>query len=436
MSKNTSLEKLDKDHEKITIDGLPYYVDYKAKFFIFMVMGFGANFVFATALTQEIPYFINTQPEGLCLPSYMAATLNGGLLVLFAYLYIYNNIYKIPYSTSVPFILVLSTFGCVFTAFTYSITVGNLSLFIYISCFIGGTVGALSSVIISPFLMSYENNMITAARSGSSSLILVTSLIALIQGPGSANRFSVSVYMIILAVIEILPVFAFLYICRTNIGLRKDEALYSAIKSNDNDSSFYDSDSLKDGLVVTKDLDFIKADTIHKKDFIDYFIDSIIGNIVPLKLQVSYPWLCQVLPYALAVAWFDFNFYGVEQAALPFAISNVSVTDSAADSNLALAYEIGAFCLVFGDLSTAKFRIPIKIGVTLLSICCFVIYLAAFDLLGVKSEVKSSILIVLYCCTQYLESHMLTTTFRACATEFNEEYRESASKTVGLFDQG
>lgn len=37
---------------------------YKWHFLLFMCMGSGANWVFATALAQEIPYFQSHQPEG------------------------------------------------------------------------------------------------------------------------------------------------------------------------------------------------------------------------------------------------------------------------------------------------------------------------------------------------------------------------------------
>jgi hypothetical protein len=42
---------------------------YKLHFFLFMVMGSGANWVFPTALAQEIPYFEDNQPEGMSCPT-------------------------------------------------------------------------------------------------------------------------------------------------------------------------------------------------------------------------------------------------------------------------------------------------------------------------------------------------------------------------------
>ena len=127
-------------------------------------VGSGANWVYPSALAQEIPFFELHQPEALCIATYMNAATNFGFLSMLTYSILCEYGYFISYSYSVPFLLVISSFGCFFTALLYPVTVYNISLFLYIGCAIGGTAGALSSVIFNPYMSSYNSSMISAAR--------------------------------------------------------------------------------------------------------------------------------------------------------------------------------------------------------------------------------------------------------------------------------
>ncbi|RYG65745.1 hypothetical protein EON64_11305 [archaeon] len=125
---------------------------------LFMIMGAGANWVFPTALAQEIPYFENHNPEGLCIATYMNATTNFGLFAMAAYVYVHNYVQPIPYSYSVPCLLVLSSLGCFFSAMVYPVSAGGVSFMLYLCCALGGSIGALSSVIMNPFMTSFDNS--------------------------------------------------------------------------------------------------------------------------------------------------------------------------------------------------------------------------------------------------------------------------------------
>ena len=151
------------------------------QFLVFMVMGSGANWVFPTAFSQEIPYFELHQPEGLCIATFMNAATNIGLIALVVYMFIINHWMEVPYKYSVPILVSLSAIGCFIAAGTYTVTVSHISIMIYFCTAIGGTVGALSNVIMSAFLVQFENNMISAASAGGSGLILVSALFAAIQ---------------------------------------------------------------------------------------------------------------------------------------------------------------------------------------------------------------------------------------------------------------
>jgi hypothetical protein len=405
----------------------------------------------------------------------MNACTNFGIIAMTIYVYL-NNRVSIPYKYSVPALLCISTFGCFLTAATYRVTAGNVSFMLFICCALGGIVGALAAVIMSPFLMAYENDMISAARTGGSAMILLTALLSAAQAPGSDNRFSVSVYMAIFGILLVFPILAYYYIVRKNIRLRPQA-------KPEIEMSMHDSTMVKDALAgidnpmiaaemqrASQSADRASIRTVDittdeesktnnnqgnsQADGLDYdynssldpeythvpsktgyekLLNDLLIAIVPKFLQKKFPWLIQAMPYMLAVAWTDFHTWGMLTAALPFAIAMTSPGDGS--GNLAIAYEVGSFCLVSGDLTTTLFQIPFCYTTTLFSIGALIIYLAALNTNGFQTSAAAPFVIICYCVTQYLEAHMLTSAYRACASKFPHRYREDASRAVGIADQ-
>ena len=126
----------------------------------------GANWVLPTVLFQQIPYFQEHNPEGLCISTYMNASVNCGLIVFFIFIFINEYIKHIDNSVVVPYLLATSVLGTFFSAFVYNVTSGNVSIMLYLCCMIGGSVGCLSSVVMNPYMTQFKNDMITAARMG------------------------------------------------------------------------------------------------------------------------------------------------------------------------------------------------------------------------------------------------------------------------------
>ena len=72
-------------------------------------------------------------------------------------------------------------------------------------------------------MTSYENNFISAARSGGSAYVLLCSTIAAAQSPGARyQRFSAEVYLVIMGCILALAPLAYFAIERNQLGLRAD----------------------------------------------------------------------------------------------------------------------------------------------------------------------------------------------------------------------
>ena len=163
---------------------IPHGLGYRLTFLLFVTLGSGANWVLANALAQEIPIFERSSPQHLCIATYMNAATNFGLFPVIVYML--NNHYNvaIPHGIAVPSVLILGMIGAFLTAGTYSVTVNEIPILLLISCAIGGTVGALSAVVMTPFLMLYESDCISAARCGGSAGTLLTALVGLTQNPG------------------------------------------------------------------------------------------------------------------------------------------------------------------------------------------------------------------------------------------------------------
>ena len=76
---------------------------------------------------------------------------------------------------------------------------------------------------MNPFLTKYQNDFISASRSGGSFCIVLSAILAAIQGPGSLHpRFSTKYYMMIMGILLSFPIFAYMHIVRNDLGLREE----------------------------------------------------------------------------------------------------------------------------------------------------------------------------------------------------------------------
>ena len=149
-------------------------------------------------------------------------------------------------------------------------------------------------------------------------------------------------------------------------------------------------------------------------------------------------WLPRALPYMCTIAWINFNTWGMLSAVTPFAVeySTVSTSGASSSENLSIAYQLAAVCLLCGDFSTTKFKLPFNKCLLLFTILVFVIYLAASDLTTIfHTSVAAPFIIIIYCCSRFVEAHLVTSTYRVIATDFSVEERVDASQAVGTADQ-
>ena len=425
-------------------------LSYLAKFAIFFILGYGPNWVIATVLAQEIPYMQNHQPEGLALAAYMNAANASATLCTFGYWVYTTYVGPIPHNVALPLMLGLSIFSGIIAVAAYNVTAGKVSIILYLACFLAGAVGSLATVAMNPFMTMFQNDFISAARSGGSGIILLTSIIALAQNPGADNpNFSVRVYYLIFTFIMIPPVIAYRYVIKEGLGMRDWDGdldindgkkdIQAIVANPVQVNSGKAAESLEENnLPVEKaDSEFDPAMIAitpldsYGHSFARWIMRQVSScrNITPENL----PWWEHVVPYMLLVGWVNLNTWGLLTAFIPYAVyysSQVNyysifeneryhqcLHDGAShvkfkgdgSRSLAIAYEVSAFALFMGDLSTTKFRMPFSYSLIVFTIGAFTINCAAFSIneSSFNHPGMTGILVFLFIMGRYVRFHYL-----------------------------
>ena len=385
---------------------------------LFGILGIGTNWVLPTVIFQQIPYFEERQPEELCLATYLNASNACAVFVALLYYVATEYYFHVPHSVSMPVLLSISFVASIYVAFTYDITVAERSLFLYIGSFLGAIVGSFSAIIANPFMTQFKSEYISAARGGGSGAFLFCALLGLIQSPGQNPRFSPRVFILVFATIFVLPIFAYQKILQDKLGLRE-----SSDEEDDSDTSI-EFASLNPKSRNSESNEVVASTRKEEIKQID----------TPFEYIWQKPWFKFTLPYALSIGWVNFNTWGMLSAVTPFAMDYAAVSVSEY-LLLALAYEIGSFTLVVGDISTIYFKMPFKIGIPIFTVFTFIIYLAALDVEGFHTPTSGPMLVVIFSLGRFIEAHVVTSSFRAIANTLPTNQREDASRMLGLSDQ-
>lgn len=472
---SASMDLTNKNSNSIENTGMKSSRSDKKIFILFMIMGYGAYWVLPACLNQQIPEFQLTQPEGLCISTYMSASLTLGVVVMTCYLLLMKYGYAPKYEISVPILIVIAFFATMFAAFTWSYTIHGVSIFLYAAFAIGGSIGSMSTVIFNPFLARFDNQYITGARTGAGFLYLLSSLLAVAQGPGTAMRFSVTTYLAIFGSLLFFPIFGYLYITKHKLGLRnqEDEIVASSGKRSSSPNLPVEVLLEKFEIVTAHDIYGVdsntKAGSVNKdassepnmetgnqkaemtateeeaaKQVRDYKSDSTLDDAfnrflvrtIPMSIQHRWPWLPRVIPYSLVAMMVNLNTWGVLPSLIPFSFKIVSegFTNDNGSGSLAIAFQIGAVMCLFGELGTIVFKTSLGLASLAFLSCAGVCYAAIFNSSFYHTSFSASILIVCYSIVRFLESNLLTTCYRQVAS-FPSCYRESAIRYVGVCDQ-
>jgi hypothetical protein len=174
----------------------------------------------------------------------MNASTNLGVISAALYLLYVKFVGPIPHIVAVPVILASSAIAAYLVSAVHATTFHGMSVSLFICCAIGGSAGALASVVMNPFLTRYKDDFITASRSGGSMCIVLTAVLAAIQNPGSRTpHFSPTFYLLIVAIMLSFPILAFVHIIRFKIGLRNEDVIGSMSGHASQHPSVVDDDS-------------------------------------------------------------------------------------------------------------------------------------------------------------------------------------------------
>lgn len=439
----------------------------------------------------------------------MNASTNLGVLSAALYLLIIRYVCPVPHSIIVPIILLLSAVAAYLASGVYSVTINGVSAFLFLCCAIGGTVGSLSSVVMNPFLTKFEGVYITASRSGGSICIVMTALLAAVQSPGSKHpRFGTRSYMLAVAALLSLPIFAFLHITRNEIGVRveingvrdrdplglqvdaEDSSVLIRVRKGINNErgaandivrreveeeggiSTRDRQESNDTVEYYRDEPFFKttnsllhsngngvvfsSDTFQDKSSANDGTNSFDGDkvnergsgsgsvcdngssgsfldcCIPSMYTDSSPWIRKVAPLCAVMGFVNMNTWGIVTALAPFAFKNVSADSGAI--LLARAYELGAVCLMLGDLSTALMRLPVQWAVLCFALLTCIIYIASVPSPLLDFQGAGPLLVTSFALGRFFEAHLVTGMYRIIASDFHPRDREDAARAVGVVD--
>lgn len=423
---------------------------YALDFFCFACFGAGANWVLPTIMFQQIPYFQNNQPEELCISTYMNASVNCGLISFFTFLFVNKFVRHVDNVEVVPFLLTTTVLGTFFAAFVYPYTVDDLSLFIYLSCFIGGSVGCLSAVVMNPFMTQYKNDFITAARFGGSGSILLVALVSLVQQPGhEPPLFTPRVFILVFAFVLILSPLAYWRIKRDGIGIRTEEDHEAEESGGDSGVALATmnggslSSAPDDVENSNNQADIGTMSTSGKLHEVEVQLMDTFHTVADVllvrrdQLTEKEKWLRFAMPHMMAVGWVSFNTWGMLTAFIPFAMKHSlpDGNDSNGSVQLALAIQLAAVCLVAGDLSTKYVKLSIPICLTVFTVFAIITYAAATGARGFQYQASGPLLIVIFALGRFFEAHITTSTYRTVASKVPAEFRADVARAVGIAEQ-
>merc|ERR1719474_397936 len=145
----------------------------------------------------ELSYFQQHQPEGTTLSNKMTVA-EAMVVVLIIPFYVFLDD-KINYRRFMWAILSMETVSCILAAFLWHISVGDISIMIYVVMFVTAFVGHLNWIVIQPYLTKINNRLAAVISFACNTGSLFTCILGMIQEPGDSDpNFSVRIYFLIL----------------------------------------------------------------------------------------------------------------------------------------------------------------------------------------------------------------------------------------------
>lgn len=343
-------------------------------YLIFMMAGLGPSWALNNSLYLELPWFEDTQPEGLKLGTWFGVPQCVGTVIILT-MTIDGRCFK-RQSVIAIFASVLAVLLNIFTGVLWSRTVKGTSAFLLLAMFGSSIVGNLQFVTLIPWVSAnFHPSAVNAFIGGNSLSSMISVLVQLIQSPGDARRFDPMIYFIILSVFTAMSLPAVLYI-RAMINKREAE-----MSTNMGDTEMGESEEIiheyDEILEVLQDGDDGFGMTVEKPRT---------GNSpfsrAKLREFFAPPWWSEVAPHAFINIWVSMITWWVLNAILPFASKNTDFREGGMGENVLMwAQTLGVGGVLLGTqlsgLVPNDANFHLRSITAIMTLICLVIILAS-----------------------------------------------------------
>ena len=198
----------------------------------FTLLGIGTSYLVPVALFLQLPAMQTVLPEGIRLASNMNVAVNLPTIICVFYVAYRSR----PASCRRPasphgkaasagaavsfrrdalivLLLLSNVLAALLAAFAWRLVTGGASLALFAACALAGFVGAMSSVVLMPWVSRHSADLIPAVNSGGAASMLLLALLDLAEGPGEAQpRFGPSTFFSVCAALTAVPLLAYVAI--------------------------------------------------------------------------------------------------------------------------------------------------------------------------------------------------------------------------------
>lgn len=191
-------------------------------YFAFVSLGMGTSWLLCDALFLQVPYLEMTQPEGMSLASLMTVCINVGNVAVLLF-FILHRFWPHDGAQLDEILMVsmicLGIASLLLAALFWRVQAGGYSIVLLVAAAVGGSIGALRNTVQIPWLLAYDNRLVSASVLGSACADALVAVIALVQRPASdARAFGPTTFFVITAVMAAPSLLAFAAIKRYRLG--------------------------------------------------------------------------------------------------------------------------------------------------------------------------------------------------------------------------
>jgi len=397
---------------------------------IFALLGVGPGWLLCDALFLQIPWAQATQPEGLALSSWMLSAFNAANVVVVLLLIAHRLWPRNPRELDEILLvaLILATVGgLALAALLWQVATERHSVALLAFAFVGGAIGALRLSVMMPWMLAYDERLISSAVLGGAIADGASAMVALVQQPGGVRRFSPSAFFLVSTMFALPSLGAFVAIKRWYGHLLQQPAARSTAPPTGTAAT------------VGVELEQVAVKSASDK----------VGARAAAPKRAARPWLWRAVRLWLVFAFMQSLVWGITPALLPFAARNAARGSGAAlasEDVLSYAIDVSYLGLVAGSYASlvwSSYRLAPQ--VVLLVACAAVTVVMAYagqPLLSARAG--STLLVGSTALMRFMDGYATAMIFRSVSadTRYGDAQQavqraislaERVSTTIGAF---